>query len=60
MTEMFSELIRPTATTCSFQVKKGEGVEKNRMKGPGPDGDKCHTLNHMFLLNLSDTPKEDL
>lgn len=30
------------------------------MKGPGPDYDKCHTLNHMFLLKLSDRPKEDL
>lgn len=24
------------------------------------DDDKCHTLNHMFLLKLSDRPKEDL
>ncbi len=30
------------------------------MKGPGPDDDRCHTLNHMFLLKLSDRPKEDL
>lgn len=30
------------------------------MKGPGPNYDKCHTLNHMFLLKLSDRPKEDL
>lgn len=34
--------------------------KKNRMKGPGSDYDKCHTLSHMFLLKLSDTPKEDL
>lgn len=38
---------------------KEEGAE-TRWRGPGPDGDKCHTLNHMFLLKLSDRPNEDL
>lgn len=60
MSEMFSELIPPT--TNMFISDKGRRKEggRNRMKGPGPDYDKCHTLNHMFLLKLSDRPKEDL
>lgn len=43
-----------------LRQRKEEGGGRNRMKGPGPDYDKCHTLNHMFLLKLSDRPKEDL
>ena len=42
--------------TCSFQTAGG----RNEMKGRASDDDKCHTLNHMFLLKLSDRPKEDL
>ena len=60
MSEMFVYWIDSTnEPTCSFQVKK-RGGGRNRMKGPGTDDDKCHTLNHMFLLKLSDRPKEDL
>lgn len=28
--------------------------------GQESDYDECHTLNHMFLLKLSDRAKEDL
>lgn len=39
---------------------RNEEEGRNRIKGRGSDDDKCHTLNHMFLLKWSDRPKEDL
>lgn len=36
------------------------GGQERRLKRYRPDDDKCHTLNHMFLLNSSDRSKEDL
>lgn len=39
---------------------RNEEEGRHRIKGSGPDDDKCHTLNHMFLLKWSDRPKEDL
>lgn len=45
--------------TYSSERKETEG-RRDAAGGPGSDYDKCHTLNHMFLLKLSDRPKEDL
>lgn len=57
MSGMVSELIPPTT---NIFISKKRGGRKEADGGPESDYDKCHTLNHMFLLKLSDRAKEDL
>lgn len=59
--QISSALILPT--TNVFTADKTNRTIKRRggaaggWRVPGSDGDKCHTLNHMFLLKLSDRAK---
>lgn len=57
MSGIFSELISPTT---NIFISEKSGGRREADGGLGSDYDKCHTLNHMFLLKLSDRPKEDL